>query len=102
MQLGQNLEGALYIGESHRGKERLTHLALTSKTVDWEVWLDEKTHLPMIVYVKYTGVERTPSIMIQFSHWKLNTAMPASTFGFVAPKGATKAELKAPAGGEQK
>ena len=40
------LEGAAYIGESTRGGEKLQHLALSAKDVHWEVWTDEKTHLP--------------------------------------------------------
>lgn len=97
----KSLDGAVYVGESERGKEKLSHLMLTSKSVDWEVWLDQKTHLPRIVYVKYTGVEKAPSVMIEFSKWKLNADIPAATFAFVAPKGAAKVQLKAPAGGQQ-
>jgi hypothetical protein len=93
-----DLDGATYIGESTRGGEKLQHLALTAKDVDWEVWVDEKTHLPRIVYVKFTGETRTPTVLIEFSHWKLNADISDATFKFKAPKGFKKIEVKTPEG----
>jgi hypothetical protein len=94
----QGLEGAVYVGESTRNNEKLTHLALTAKDVSWEVWTDQKTHLPRLVYVKYTTETHSPTVMIEFSKWKLNAKMPASTFTFKAPSGEKKIALKAPEG----
>jgi hypothetical protein len=94
----EGLEGAVYVGESTRGGESLRHLALTAKSVDWEVWLDAVTHLPRMVFVKYTGASRSPSVLIEFSKWKLNASIAASDFAFKAPVGAKKIELKAPEG----
>jgi hypothetical protein len=91
-----SLEGAIYVGESTRGNEKLQHLALTGHEVDWEVWIDSRSHLPVMVYVKFLGVHRMPATMIQFTHWKLNPTLAASTFEFHAPKGSIKAHLKAP------
>jgi hypothetical protein len=93
-----DLEGAVYIGESNRGGEKLKHFALTAKDVDWEVWTDEKTHLPRVVYVKYTGENRTPTILIEFSHWKLDATTADADFNFKAPAGFKKIELKTPEG----
>jgi hypothetical protein len=92
------LEGAAYIGESTRGGEKLQHLALKAKDVSWEVWTDEKTHLPRMVFVKYTGETHTPSVMIEFSKWKVNSSISDSTFKYKAPKGFTKVAVKAPEG----
>jgi hypothetical protein len=92
------LEGAVYIGESTRGGEKLKHFALTTKDVDWEVWTDEKTHLPRVVYVKYTGENRTPTILIEFNHWKLDGNVADSDFAFKAPADFKKIEFKTPEG----
>jgi hypothetical protein len=94
----KDLDGAVYVGESDRQGEKLSHFAMTAKGVDWEVFVDQKTHLPRIVYVKYTDLERSPSTLIEFSKWKLNPKLAASTFTFKAPEGAKKAQFKAPKG----
>ena len=95
----KDLAGAVYVGESVRNSEKLSHLALTAKDVDWEVWVDKKTHLPRMVYVKYTGEKRSPSVLIEFKKWIVNTKIPTNVFAFKAPQGSIKAELKAPQGG---
>jgi hypothetical protein len=92
----KDLLGAVYVGISERGNEKLVHLALTAKDVDWEVWVDQKTHLPRMVYVKYLTEERSPSVLIELSKWKLNSKIPDTVFAFKAPKGAKMAEMKAP------
>jgi hypothetical protein len=93
-----DLDGATYIGESTRGGEKLQHIALTAKDVDWEAWIDEKTHLPRIVFVKYTGENRTPTVLIEFSKWKVNAEIPDSTFNFKASKSFKKIGLQIPEG----
>jgi len=91
-----DLEGALFIGESNRNGEKLNHIALTASDVDWEIWTDQKTHLPRVVYVKYVGVHRTPALMIEFSNWKLGTKIPASDFSFKAPADSKRVSFAAP------
>jgi hypothetical protein len=97
-----DLEGATYIGKSDRNGEKLQHLALTAKDVDWEVWIDVKTHLPRVVYVKYTGETRSPTVLIEFSKWKVNGSISDSTFSYKAPKDFKKIELKMPEEGASK
>jgi hypothetical protein len=92
------LEGAAYIGESTRGGEKLQHLALTAKDVHWEVWTDEKSHLPRMVFVKYISEAHSPSVLIEFSKWKINSSISDSTFKYKAPKKFIKVALKAPEG----
>jgi hypothetical protein len=98
----EGLEGAAYIGESTRGNKKLSHIALTAKDVDWEIWIDQKMHVPRIVYVKYTGVHRAPSVLIEFSKWKLNDKIAASTFQFKPMSGAKKVSFAAPTTGVTK
>jgi hypothetical protein len=97
-----DLDGATYIGKSDRNGEKLQHLALTAKDVDWEVWIDVKTHLPRVVYVKYTGENRSPTVLIEFSKWKVNGSIADSTFSYKAPKNFKKIELKMPEEGASK
>jgi hypothetical protein len=92
----KGLEGAVYIGESTRGGEKLSHIALVAKDVDWEVWIDQKLHVPRIIFVKYTGEHHSPSVLIEFSKWKLNEKIPASDFVFKPLSGAKKVSLAAP------
>jgi len=93
----EGLEGAAYIGESTRNGDKLSHIALTAKDVDWELWVDEKMHVPRIVYVKYTGAHRAPSVLIEFHKWKLNDKIAASKFQFKPMSGAKKVSFAAPA-----
>jgi hypothetical protein len=92
-----NLSGAVYVGESERGGEKLRHLAFTAKDVSWEVWVDLKSNLPRIVYAKFVSEKHAPSMMIEFSKWKVGAKLAASTFSFAPPKGTTRVGLKAPA-----
>jgi hypothetical protein len=92
------LEGAVYVGESNRGGEKLQHIALTAKDVTWEVWTDEKSHLPRMVFVKYIGETHSPSVLIELSKWKINSSLSDSTFKFKAPKDYSIVSLKAPEG----
>ena len=94
----KDLESARYIGQSTRGKEKLQHFAFAAKSVDWEVWTDQKTHLPRMVFVKYVGAERSPTVLIEFNRWKRNPDIADSRFAFHAPADAKKLPLKSPEG----
>ncbi len=92
------LEGAAYVGESIRNGEKLEHIALSAKDVDWEIWIDKKLQVPRIVFVKFTGEHRSPSVLIEFSKWKLNQKIPGSHFAFKPLKDAKKVSFSAPGG----
>ena len=94
----ESLEGAVYVGASLRGGEKLEHIALTAKDVDWEIWIDQETHLPRIVYVKFTGEHRSPAVLVEFSKWKLNGKFPDSDFALKIPSGSKKVSFVAPGG----
>jgi hypothetical protein len=93
----QGLEGALYVGQSNRNGHLLSHLAFTAKDMDWEVWVGVSDHLPHMVFVKYKGEDRSPTILIEFSKWRLNPKLNAAEFTFVPPRGARAANFKTPA-----
>lgn len=97
-----DLDGATYIGRSDRNGEKLQHIALTAKDVDWEVWIDEKTHLPRVVYVKYTGENRSPTVLIEFGKWKKDAKIADSTFTYKAPHSFKMIALKQPEQGASK
>ena len=46
----------------------------------------------MVVSYRVTG--RQPTFTVELSDWKLNGAVPASTFTAAIPKGATRVEFK--------
>jgi hypothetical protein len=97
----QDLTGATYVGESNYEGKPLHHLAFTSKGVDWEVFVSGEDHLPRVVFVKYLNAEKSPTVQLEFSNWKVGTKIAASTFKFKAPEGSKQASFKAPKGAAQ-
>lgn len=91
-----DLTAATYIGETDFKGEKLQHVALAAKDVEWEVWMDHVTHLPRMVYVKYTGQSRAPSTLIEFSRWEVDRKLSVSLFKFQPPQDFKMIEIKAP------
>jgi hypothetical protein len=87
---------AVYVGESASASGPLDHVAVTSEGVDWQLWVDRKDRLPRLVLAVHTSVPRSPVVMVEFSDWKVNPQLPASTFAFEPPPGATRIEFRSP------
>ena len=92
--LTRDLTSAIWVGQSKVGGVVTDHLAFTSKDVDWEVWIGAKDKLPRLMVVSYRVTGRQPTFTVELSDWKLNGAVPASTFTAAIPKGATRVEFK--------
>jgi hypothetical protein len=88
---------AVYVGESASLAGALDHVAVTSEGVDWQLWVDRNDRLPRLVLAVHTSVPRSPVVMVEFSDWKADPQLPASTFAFEPPKGATRIEFRSPA-----
>ncbi len=65
------------------------HLAARTDDVDYQVWIGPDK-LPTRVVITYKNAPGQPQFWANFSHWKLNPKVPASTFTFKPPKGAEK------------
>ena len=76
----------------------LTALRLHGLTTQapFEVWIaiGNKDRLPRLMVVSYRVAGRQPTFTVELSDWKLNGAVPASTFTAAIPKGATRVEFK--------
>ena len=92
--LTRDLTSAIWVGQSKVGGVVTDHLAFTSKDVDWEVWIGSKDQLPRLMVVSYRVPGRQPTFTVELSDWKLNGAVPASTFTAAIPKGAARVEFK--------
>ena len=92
--LTRDLTSAIWVGQSKVGGVVTDHLAFTSKDVDWEVWIGTKDQLPRLMVVSYRVTGRQPTFTVELSDWKLNGAVPASTFKAAIPKGAARVEFK--------
>jgi hypothetical protein len=94
--LSDGLEGAYVVGFENVANERFLHLAFTEPNADWQLWLSGPNEvLPRRMAVTYKNVPGQPRMVIEFSNWCLNTAIPASAFNFVKPAGAMPVNLAA-------
>ncbi|WP_310621988.1 DUF2092 domain-containing protein [Flexibacterium corallicola] len=78
---------------SYIGLERLQsgpahHLAYFSDPIDWQVWVDRKSKLPVYMIVTYNQIEGEPQTHMKFSEWKISSVLKSDLFEFSPPKGA--------------
>lgn len=92
--LTQDLTSAIWVGQSMVEGVQTDHLAFTAPGLDWEIWIGAADKLPRLMVVSYRTGERQPTFTVEFSEWKLNAPVPASTFVASIPKGAAKLEFK--------
>jgi hypothetical protein len=70
-------------------------LAFTEDEADWQLWIEEGPNpLPRRLSVTYKKMEGSPHVSISFSDWNLDAVIPANTFVFHMPEGATKVDVK--------
>ena len=92
--LTMDFTSALLVGQSTIGGVKADHLAFGSKGLDWEIWIGADDKLPRLMVVSYRLPERQRTFTVEYSNWKLNAAVPASTFNPTIPKSAVKLEFK--------
>ncbi len=74
--------------------QQLLHLAFREPDADWQLWLTGPQQvLPHRLAIIYKKVEGQPRVNIDFSNWNLNAQIPASTFVFSKPQGASEVSL---------
>jgi hypothetical protein len=92
----EGVKTAFDAGEAEVEGARCRHLAFSEEAADWQLWIEEGAKpLPRRLAVTYKKVEGAPRIVTSLSDWDLSPAIPAGTFTFAPPAGATKVEWKA-------
>ncbi|MCI0447937.1 DUF2092 domain-containing protein [bacterium] len=70
-------------------------LAFTEDEADWQLWIEDGPNpLPRRFSVTYKKMQGSPRVSISFSDWNLDAVIPANTFVFHMPEGATKVDVK--------
>jgi hypothetical protein len=70
-------------------------LAFTEDEADWQLWVEDGPNpLPRRLSVTYKKITGSPHVSISFSDWNLDAVIPANTFVFNVPEGATKVDVK--------
>lgn len=94
--LSANLHSAMYVGKSDLGDIQADHLVFSNPGVEWEIWIEEGTHLPRLVTATYFKRPGEPTYTVEFKDWKLNEAVPAATFTFQNTTQAAKIDYQNP------
>lgn len=96
--LTKDITSAFYAGSSHIGGARCEHLAVAAPGVEWQIWIDAKTHLPRLMTGALLTVKGTPRFAVELSDWKLNPKLPAKGFALTIPPGAHRMDFRQPKG----
>lgn len=96
--LTSGLTGAVYVGQSTVGRERkkADHLVFSNDGVEWQIWIDAATYLPVMVSATYLDDPREPSYGVEFFNWKLGGPVDDGIFAFRNKTGAQKVEFRHP------
>lgn len=98
--LTQDVRGGILVGETTIDGIATDHLAFRQPNVDWQLWVERGARpLPrkILITTRYeVGDPQYEAVL----HWNLKPRITASTFAFVAPKGATEIPLANPASSE--
>ncbi len=94
----RNLTQASLVGQSTVGGTRTDHVVLASPSMELQLWVDPATGLPARAVVVYADHPLRPHFAADYSDWKLDPELPASTFALPRPAGATQVPFRAAAG----
>jgi hypothetical protein len=73
------------------------HLAVTKKDVTYQIWIqDGNQPLPLRYVVTGRNMKGSPQFTIQLHNWQPNAEVPADSFAFTPPPGATKVAFAPP------
>ncbi len=90
----KNLTDAAVVGDSMVNGVPTEHFTYRDPALDWEIWIAKgENALPMRLAMTYKQVENRPSFLVEFTDWKLNPKLKASTFEFKVPADAKQIEF---------
>jgi len=78
---------AARVGRHAPGDQKTEHVVLASPELQLELWIDPATDLPARAAVIYTDHPLRPHFAVEYSDWKIDPALPASTFALPRPAG---------------
>jgi len=91
--LTEQVKSGQFIGRETMDGGPVNHLAFVGDEVDWQIWIkDGPEPLPVRFTITTKVTKGEPEFSVHLSQWKTSTAIPASTFQFQAPAGATRAQ----------
>jgi len=90
----RDLTQATLVGQSTMGGKKTDHVLLASPGMELQLWLDAATGLPARVAVVYSDQGHRPHFSVEYSDWRLDHRVRASTFELPLPKGATQGEFR--------
>lgn len=86
----EQVKSGRFIGQETIGGLAANHLAFEGEEVDWQIWIAEgRDPVPMRFVITTKTVRGHPQFAIQMSNWQTNATLPASTFQFQPPPGAS-------------
>jgi hypothetical protein len=91
--LTEQVKSGQFVGRETINGVPTNHLAFVGEEVDWQIWIqDGPQPLPLRFSITSKTVVGQPEFAIQLSHWQPQARLPASTFEFQAPSGATRVQ----------
>jgi len=91
--LTEQVKRGQFVGRETMDGEPVNHLAFVGDEVDWQIWIkDGPQPLPVRFTITTKVTKGEPEFSVHLTQWKTNGAIPASTFQFQAPAGATRAQ----------
>lgn len=86
------IKGAIHVGPGSLVGERIDHYAFRQEGVDWQVWISQATSLPHKLVITSLDDPAHPQYVARLK-WDTKATLPASTFAFKPPQGASKIEF---------
>jgi len=99
--LTKDLTHAVLVGQTTVAGHQTDHLVLATPSIELQLWLDDKTTLPVAEAVVYADDPRKPHFFIEYRDWQLDPKLSASTFSLPKPPGATQVDFRAVASAGQ-
>ncbi|HMF43918.1 MAG TPA: DUF2092 domain-containing protein [Polyangia bacterium] len=91
--LTEQITGGQFIGRETMDGGPVNHIALVGDEVDLQLWIkDGPEPLPVRYSITTKVTKGEPEFSVHLTQWKTNPTIPASTFQFKAPAGATRAQ----------
>ena len=85
-------------GPAMIGGKKVEHIVLSGAEFRIEYWIDPGTALPARSLVVYVDHPLRPHFGVEYTEWKLDPKLPASTFSLPKPQGATEVSFRDAAG----
>jgi hypothetical protein len=94
--LSEGVTYGRYLGIHQAASVPCHHLAFSTDTIEWQIWIDAGTQpLPRKLVITYVNEASEPQYTAVFRRWKIDGPVPPGLFTFEAPEGAVKIDSKA-------